>query len=632
MMQIELSLLDLPPPDVLAQYAPWGNLGIDKGSILLLFDLPPLHFPQKYKGKKSRVYRVPYFGRTLPVVAVKRDELLCNEHPTFFLWSIVDRKFNQVAPQWGKLYQTKENTMPRAASSTVAPVSSAKATNGSVAKKDLAATVAQDTAAPPKEKKVEKALPAPSSHVPTREEILKATYKRDFTPMPWEVIAKVVTPEYKAIFEHCRRTGEERTIMVTPTVEFLRAWIMSNGLNRARKWGHVRNLAQRMRGDDPKKIGFSPSCTHFVLTIDRAVANGGHSGPAILAAFYDAREEVGNWKGLFTDAEGNDVDPAKMVKDFEWIDREDVEASYHDVLNRPTEKGGAGGLRVSLVLNAPRESVLKMDDVRLQAKDVDYLEMLPQMTKLQEDYQIDLADLAQISNGLYKRTKPVTYETVNGQKIEKFGTLSKGGRLDADGSPVRALTFLPEIIASYKELRSFSKDKKSIIFNNGLSKVNILKDVIVAMSVLDAPARTRLAKGVCKPCEFGESLSQRLTKPEKSTGWSRPNADWIVSVLVKFGLTGKQDLVDTFEDGDWHTAKNRAPGWDKGQPNDNDEMRDDVMMELTRKVAKITGNAQMIANVELKAARQERANRKASGDTSRKTRTSKPKDEDSGDE
>lgn len=615
MPTIHLSLLDLPPPTELWVFAAAGvQLAIAKDNSLLLFDLPPHHMPQRYKGRKSRPYRIPYYGKALLVVAVSRDEYMKTQFPLTMLWSTSDQAFHQLAPNKGQT--RKVLTMPRKATSAVATATKS-ASKADKAKASVAKAI-----------KEEKAPPAPvhlpETHVPTQEEILGMVYERKFEPIGWDVIESACDPLYLPILKDAKKTGREATIMVRPTVEFLRAYIKANGLNRPRKPSHCLYLAEHMRGNSDTKLGYSASCTHFVLTVDRAVANGGHSSFAILATFYDARPETGNWDGVLQTKDGKDLLPWDFMPNFSWIEGDDAQDVQEQYIALAEQNGG---FRVTLVLNAPRESVLKMDDIRLQASDEDYIEMLPQLVKVIEDYALPADQLKQYARGLYLRTaEPIQDEKTNAWK---FGTLAKGGRLAANEAPIRAITFLPMIVEALNELRSYAKDKKHVKFNSALSGVLSLKDAVIAMAVLSPTARKRLAKEICRsvpedgPDTFSTLLGDRLTPPaNKKAAWSKPNADFIVQSLVSYGLFGKHELP-TETDSPWHEPKNRADGWDKGQPNDDDVSRGEVIAKVGKEVAKLTGNADLIEAINRKAVIEERKARKAAGETGRKQRRTK---------
>jgi len=293
-----------------------------------------------------------------------------------------------------------------------------------------------------------------------------------------------------------------------------------------------------------------------------------------------------------------------VSSDFEWIDGPEAEANALANLG--------DNLRCTLVLNAPASAVLKMDDVRLEASDENYLEMIPSICRMIEDYNVSAKLLAQVSNGLWKRTSyPTDVVDPNNDKktVKKYGTVSIGGRLNKEESPVRVITFGPMILAGLIDLREACGD--SITFYNGLATPTLtLKDVLVAMALLDDSQRKRLAEALGKHSTFAENLSKKLTKPAQSQGWRKPSADWIITCLVKYGMSGTAALPTTLLDGSWHDPKFRASNWDIGGVDDNDETREEVFLRSAKIIANIVGNVDLITSSNKKAEREARAIKK----------------------
>lgn len=450
-----------------------------------------------------------------------------------------------------------------------------------------------------------KVVKLPASKPLTRKELLKLIYAREFTPLNFDEIKRVVAPGYEALFQKARAQQSNPdaspiVIQVLADYAFLIAYMRSNGANRSRKWNHVERLAlEAFRGigpdGKPNGAGFDPSCTHFVVTRNGAVANGGHSAPAMILAFYhveDIHQDM--FSGVSTG--------------FEWIGKDDTSWLPDKLL-------------VTLVLNAPPESVLKMDDVRLKASGSDYIEMLPCLQKFIEDYAVSSKELDTWCAGMHKRTEdPIDIkDPKTGKQRRKFGSVAVGGRLNATESPVRVISFAPMIIESLRILRSHGGNK-DIRFHNGLNP-NAgnglgLKDVLVAMAVLaNNDQRERLAKAICKQSTIGEALATRLTRPVKSSGWSKPNADWIISFLVAVGL-GKRvnpiaDMPDSFTDDKSQDETYRAASWDRGSTDESGQLRQTVYTDVGNEVAKMIGDPDLVKSIALKETRRTGAAKKA---------------------
>jgi len=496
---------------------------------------------------------------------------------------------------------TKTTTAPKTRAPKHEPKSVATPITTTTKKETIAEPI---TPAAKKEPPKPVILKMPASKPLTRKELLKLIYAREFTPLSFDAIKRVVAPGYEALFQKARSQQSNPdappvVIQVIADYEFLIAYMKSNGANRSRKWNHVERLAgEAFRGLDtegkPNGAGYDPSCTHFVVTRNGAVANGGHSAPAMVLAFFPIKDEH---KEMFAGVSTNfEINYGFVV--------EDVSAHW-----TPSQQ-----LLVTLVLNAPPESVLKMDDVRLKASGSDYIEMLPCLQKFIEDYSVSSQELDTWTAGLHKRTEdPIDIEDkVTGKQRRKFGSVAVGGRLNATEAPVRVISFAPMIIESLRILRSHGQGR-NISFSNALNPHKGdglgVKDMIVAMSVLaNNTQRERLAKAICKPSTFGEALGVRLTKPARnqSTGYSKPNADWIISILVAYGI-GKQVTPDTFTDDKYQIEDYRATSWDRGSTDESGQLRQSVYEEVGKEVAKMIGDPDLIKSITLKETRRKKA-------------------------
>ena len=558
-------------------------LAINLDPYLGVIDIAPFD----WDGSSLHTLYVRYYSYSVPIQIVLPFE---PRGRFLFIWVISTQKF--------ELYTMKKvKIMPRKATATVPTVE--KTPEKTPVPKHVGKGKGEKAAKAPK---AAKAIVKPSSVVQDIDTILDQTYDRKFTPMPWSGIIENVCPEYSGIVKLAQQEQENakdgdilipRTVQIVPTAPFLLAWMRANGLNRARKATHVQSLATRFRSD------FDPSCTHFVLTTEQAVANGGHSGPAIALAFFVADGRFDNSMEDPYSGKGYALESLIGSEDFEWILSPDVEQGYIDSMG--------DRFRLTLVLNAPHSAVLKMDDIRLSAFDSDFIEMLPCLVRTCEDWQIKSAQLAQFGNGLYKRTQEPTESTIDGKKITKYGTLSKGGRLNAYEAPTRVVTFLPRIQESLVLLRSYDlSNQKDITFFNGLSESLGLKDVIVAMAVSSEIGRKNIALGLCTQTEFGAELCRKLTKPANAVGWSKPNSDWIVTALVTYGMNPHVSAANIPDDA-WHQPKYRAAGWDIGQSNSDDESRQSVIEYVAGKIAGLTGNDDIVTSTERKARRKREA-------------------------
>ena len=475
----------------------------------------------------------------------------------------------------------------------------------------------------------------------TRNEALTAEDTRKFHPLDTALIKSVVVDGYESILDNALASKTETTIRIdlSDARDFLRGWIRANGKNRTPKPSHYSYLCQRFSED------FASSATHWVVASNGMITNAGHSGIAFARAYYP--EDI--FYGVFGEPHvidkeliPADSDAGKALLDdpFFFIGehegRQVIFASF--VPARPEGVEGVGeydengkwipgtdspekrvGLQATLVVNAPPESCLKMDDVRLQADYADFLEMVGPLRAYLPTLpgHLDTATIASILLTWYKRIN----HKVGADSIT-YGMVGKGGRPTKSDVQIWAVQALPQLRlclemlldATRKQLASWPLWTKSKTEKGGINLYN----GVVAMMVSDDKGRERIAKLLkrTKPADLS-TLPEQIGKfrddciVDNKPRYSALGADTIVEALVLYGM-GKTDFYDiatTVEEGEpnpWQIEENRAPGWDR---NEDDTLPDgiedfaEVQSESAKRIADLLGDSSAIESASRKQTR-----------------------------
>ena len=407
------------------------------------------------------------------------------------------------------------------------------------------------------------------------------------TPVDFNILRESIEEEYQDIFDNCIAAVNEfysldtvdqtednapSSVVVSckVTASFLNQWILANGKNRESKAEHCLKLAAQFA--DVANNGFDPSCTHFVLTREGLVGNGGHSGKALANTFFAPEELTPEaWRQVptTTGMEANTVETAEGWREY-YGDR----------------------LKVNLVIAAPPSAVLKMDDLRLEADDADYIQLIPYLNCLARLYAVSLGELAQWSRGCALRYRGPITTIKEGQEYTTYGNLAKSGRGNSSLAPVRVLTFGLDCIENLLLLRKangvtegMSKAIVTPAWGESAAKVP-MKDILVAMFGMNTEQKQRIVDGLCQAGgQLALHLSAAMTKPKiSSAGWRSPPADWIVQSVINYGkgMEGKvafdRSANGGTADGSWHRPECRLPGWDIGLKNEQGKTRSQAML------------------------------------------------------
>ncbi len=423
--------------------------------------------------------------------------------------------------------------------------------------------------------------------------------EKEVTPVDFDELRDAIEEEYQHIYdaqiaavrEFFDLDIEEQTDNNAPnpcvvsariTAEFLNGWILANGKNRESKAEHCLKLACQF--EDVENNGFDSSCTHFVLTREGLVGNGGHSGKALALTFFAPEElDPDAWKMVpaKTTEEANTLETAQSWRDY-YGDR----------------------LKVNLVIGAPPSAVLKMDDLRLEADDADYIQLIPYLNCLARLYAVSLGELAQWSRGCALRYRGAINTKKGDEEYTTYGNLAKSGRQNASVAPVRVLTFGMGCIENLLLLRKangvlegISKAIVAPAWSEGSSKLP-LKDILVAMFGMTDDQKKRVISGLCEAGgEMALYLSATMTKPKiASAGWRMPPADWIVQSVINYGMG--MEAKEAFDrsanggtaDGSWHRYECRLDGWDRGEKNEHGKTRSQMMIANSKVIAETLNN------------------------------------------
>jgi len=475
----------------------------------------------------------------------------------------------------------------------------------------------------------------------TRDEALHAKDTRKFNPLDMALISGVVVEGYETLFDEAIKSKKETTVRIdlSDARDFLRGWMKANGANRTPKPSHYLYLCERFAEE------FASSATHWVVASNGMITNAGHSGIGFARAYYP--EDI--FYGIFgephrVDKElieaGSEAGKALLEDPFFFASEHDgrsvIFASY--VPPRPEGVAGAGeydengkwipgtdspekrvGLQATLVVNAPPESCLKMDDVRLQADYADFLEMVGPLRAYLPTLPggLDNATIASILLTWYKR---INHKTTSDSVT--YGMVGKGGRPTKSDVQIWAIQALPQLRlclellmdANGKQLAAWPLWSKSKTEKGGINTYNGL----VAMMVSDDKGREKIAKLLkrTKPADL-DSLPPQMAKfradviVDNKPRYSSLNADTIVEALILFGMgkTEWYDIATTVEDDSpnpWQIEENRAPGWDR---NEDDQLSDgiedfnEVQTAAAKSIAKILGDTSSVESAERKQTR-----------------------------
>lgn len=515
---------------------------------------------------------------------------------------------------------------------------------------------------------------------------------REFKPLDLQLIADACQDRYRDLVMAAIESGEQTVAIVdlaTPAgYKFLQNWIKANGVNRTRKTAHVQRLALGFQ------TNYDSSCTHYVLSSNGMVANAGHSGSAYALAFYpetifyglkgepvtvkvegekeyiditteaadeyldsgetEDGEEYDNSLGGYYYAGPHPEDPDTQVvyetslpsipEGLERVGEYDAETDkYIPGTDNPEAREGK---TATLFFNAPNDACLKMDDVRLEADYQDFLEMIgPYRAFIAEvlDGKLSLSEIASVLKQWYLRTLCKVGETGT-----KYGTLSKGGRLNKAEIQAWFLTALPMLLDSVAQLLVTDADGKTTVsimpqwqkpqgkWKGGIS----LQNALTAMMVSDENGRAKIAKLLKKGDKLNNSEQAMKARiiVEATPGAASANADAVVTMLVLHGKGKKDPAKLVFTDkywpqgvdktdentvNPWADESTRADGWDKMAPDvldDGEECLDEITAASAEWAAEILGDNSMLESVQRKAD----TKRRAKGGP-RKKRTTKKK-------
>jgi hypothetical protein len=440
--------------------------------------------------------------------------------------------------------------------------------------------------------------------VALRKAIIATEDTSTMLPVDLELVRPLVREHYLPIFEMAVDSGEECVVEIdlcqgtetgagvsVEAYDFIANWVKANGKNRTPVESHYSHLASEFRSE------WVPSASHWVLTTESLVANGGHSGRGVALAFFPPSVEFGC---VGTVLELNDL-PVDPESDQGQLHLDDVSGRYFigekpklDVSeesvkvvfesqplanpdfqrvgcdfdankgNTPypcVDEEGTFGVRwdipndytppeslvIRLTLNAPPKACLKMDDKRLQASMMDFLEMVPSIKEfLKSIHPTAKKVLPETLLNLYKRLDHTS---------EGFGILAKGGRPNKADVQFWFLAFWP-LIADCLKVLTRNGERKELASPPFLTvqdpkqqKGGIkLYHILVAMAVSTPEGRKRIAE------VSGETDKNKWTKEQlawrdnviATSGSAQPaNADQIVESLVLYGMS--KDPLLAFE-------------------------------------------------------------------------------------
>ena len=458
---------------------------------------------------------------------------------------------------------------------------------------------------------------APPKRKTLQERLKTQNQVREYNPMPLDVLTSHIAPEYRAVYETMKKTNDKReaeglpripyAVQIEPSPEYIYYWCDANGLNRHRDWRHALGLGAAIRDD------FDPSCTHWCLTSSLAVSNGGHSGPAVAlglmhvlnrddswADVKNAKGEViGNWGDVLTSRDGQtisvksvfgtDDDPEDTVKLSAVMDDETAK-SYEDYYRY------YGRWRVNVILDAPDDSFLKMEDLRLNMSVLDVISRIPAMADILGEIDLRPNTLMAIIRQAWLRCSP--------SGLNNYGNCSIGGKLPAKTAPARFGLFIDDIQDS---LATLKKAMGGVIklpetlpeqVRNGLTK-----DIVLTMTLLSDANREKVCKFITSSTNFAK-LTNKLIRPVGASGWTSPKTDWMISAIISMSQGASEPPTD-----DEIKAKPevyRGDYWDRGLDHPTRGSLNDAYLEVAKQITDAIDDPDLLE--EVKASIKNRAN------------------------
>lgn len=510
----------------------------------------------------------------------------------------------------------------------------------------------------PKADKVSHTMDSIEYRKQCRDEIFECKDTRKFHPLSLDIVRKVVLPDYLPIFDKAVKSGKEVTVRIdlSDARDFIHAWMKANGANRTPKDVHYNHLAVNFANE------FSSSATHWVLTVDGMVSNAGHSGMATAIAYYpedifygisglphevpsasdpktmvtvpvdsaegkallEAEDNNGYYFAAIDDKTGENLvhysivppRPEGLRPIGQYEGEKFIEGSDSPELRDPEK------MQATLVINAPANSCLKMDDVRLEASYQDFLEMVGPLRSYIKTLPISIEQLATVLLNWYKRTNhKVASESIT------FGSLGKGGRPTKSDVQQWAITAIPLLKLSLQyllntegKIRLFPLWTKNQFQKGGITLVYAL----VSMMVSDDKGRKRIAELLTMNIPANDTdlkddvreFRDKVLVPANATSHAL-NADSLVECLILYGL-GKPNWVElgtTQVQLEGHTADKpalanswqvealRAKGWDRNELDLGEEKWQTTLIEAAKRLSALLGDTTSSDNAERKATR-----------------------------
>jgi hypothetical protein len=415
--------------------------------------------------------------------------------------------------------------------------------------------------------------------------------RRSFVPVPVPVLESHIAPEYLDLYRHLKKVNDKRheagealipfCIQVEPSPEFIYHWGCANGLNRGRIWQHVGKLANAMRND------YDPACTHWCITRLLAVANGGHSGTAFAAAMYQlidelgnwldvynkAGDKIGNWGDVFKTSQGKTISPwnlfeslvidtekPKDKKSKEEIKEEIENAGYRlpAILDQGTADSFEyyyrthGQWRVNVIIDAPDDSFLKMEDLRLNMSILDVLNSVPAISDIIGELPIQTNTLLPVIRQGWLRCSP------KGEK--PYGDCSIGGKIPPKTAPARFGLFIDDIETSIDQLTTALGGKLRLPETIKTNIANqLLKEFILAMTLAGDDTRKKICKVISGPKLI--DLAAYFVRPAGSVSWKAPKTDWTLAAIYALANGGEIPTDDKIKA---KPESYRGDYWDRG--------------------------------------------------------------------
>lgn len=503
----------------------------------------------------------------------------------------------------------------------------------------------------PKADKVSHTMDSIQYRKECRNEILTAKDTRKFHPLDLTIVRGVVLEDYLDIFDKAVASGAETTVRIdlSDAKNFLHHWMRANGANRTPKDVHYNNLAKNFQNE------FSSSATHWVVTTEGMVSNAGHSGVATAIAYYPEdifygvngkphmiddkevlptsaegkalleSEDNNNYFFVGTNEDGKQVVCYSIVpprpEGLKKIGEYDEEGRYIQGTDSP-ELRDPVKMQATLVINAPVNSCLKMDDVRLEADYKDFLEMVGCLRSYIKTLPINIETLASVLLSWYKRTNhKVSSESVT------YGSLGKGGRPTKADVQQWAIAAMPSLkLALQYLLNTEGKVRLFPLWTKGqFQKGGItLPYALVAMMVSDDAGKERIADLLTMNIPNNDNkLPEDIRKFRDkvvvaANAESHPlNADSMVECLILYGM-GVKDWIakgTTQVQLEGHTAEKpalanpwliealRASGWDRNDLDLGQEKWGTALQDAANKLSSLMGDTSHAKSAARKATR-----------------------------